>query len=121
MTLARSLVRMGIAIAGLAIVAFFTLLLGIADCGPDCVARGERAPVFALIGLGAFLLTLGIALRGGARRAVGLALLVGGAVALAGTLWTVADGARGWMAWATLAAGAGCAAIGAYLLRPARR
>lgn len=42
----------------------------IADCGPDCVARGERAVVaflavgsFALAGLGAWLVAAGVRKR----------------------------------------------------------
>lgn len=115
MDVARLTLRFGLIALGLAIAAFFGMLLLIGDCGPDCLARGERAPVFVLLGLGVFLAALGATLGKGALRATGLAMLAGGVLATAGTLWTVADGARGAMAWVSLAVGAGCAAVGAWL------
>ena len=103
-------------LAGLAFIAFFTLLLLIADCSSGCVERGERAPIFAFWGLGALLIVLGLRQgAAGTMRAAGEAMLVGGLVCLAGLAWTMSEGARGTFVWVTLAIGAGVAAIGAWL------
>src|SRR5688572_5375562 len=119
---ARLLLRIALIVVGLAFVGFFGLLVGMSDCGPDCQAAGERAPVVVFVGFGAFLATLGFALgRGDTLRATALAMLVGGGVALLLAFWTVAGGGRGVMTWLAIAISAGTAAVGAFLLRPTRR
>lgn len=103
-------------IAGLACMAFFGLLLGIADCGPDCQARGERAPVYAFIGLGLGLVVLGAMLKGDTMHAVGAGMLAGGAVSLSGVLIVLLmEGGRGTMVWVTLAVSLGFCLVGAWL------
>lgn len=103
-------------VAGLACVGFFGLLLGIADCGPGCQARGERAPVYAFIGLGLGLVVLGATLRGGAMQAMGAGMLAGGAIALSGLLIVIVmEGGRGAMVWVSLAVAVGFALVGAWL------
>ena len=119
---ARLLLRIALVAAGLALIGFFGLLLGMADCGRDCQVAGDRAPIVVLIGFGAFLASWGLALgRPDASRALALAMLVGGVVALAGALWTVAGGARGLMTWLAIAIPAGVAMVGALLMRPTQR
>lgn len=108
-------------LAGLAVMAFFGLLLAIADCGPACVRRGERAPAMLLIGGGALLVALGLSLRLGARRAAGVGLASGGAIALLGLAWTIADGARGAATWVSLAVAIGACVVGAWLVATTRR
>lgn len=102
-------------VAGLAFLAFFGLLLGVADCTLRCQERGERAPVFAFLGAGTLLVVWGLRGRAGALHAIGEGMLAGGAVALAGAAWVLAQGAGGAPAYVTLAIALGALAVGAWL------
>lgn len=116
MTPLRRVAAILLIIAGLACMAFFRLLLGIADCATACQARGERAPVYAFIGLGLGLVVFGAMLKGDTMRAVGGGMLAGGAIALSGLLIVlVMEGGRGTMVWVTLAVSVGTAFVGAWL------
>jgi len=117
MAAGRTATAMLLILAGVACAGFFGLLLGIADCGPDCERDGERAPVFAFIGLGVFLLVMGALMLAGVDtlRAVAWGMLIGGLLAFGATLWITIGGARGTYVWVTLAISAGDAAIGAWL------
>lgn len=116
MTRGSRLTAILLLVAGFLCMGFFGLLLGIADCGPDCQARGERAPVYAFIGLGLMLVVTGATLRGPAMHAVGNGMLAGGAIALSGILIVlVMEGGRGAMVWVTLAVALGSALVGAWL------
>lgn len=103
-------------LAGLGCMAFFGFLLGMADCGPECQARGERAPVYAFIGLGLALVVMGGMLRGDTMRAVGGGMLAGGAISLSGLLFVIVmEAGRGAIVWVTLAISLGFLAVGAWL------
>lgn len=58
--LARILVGVVLAIAGLLFTVLEVGVLLIADCGPDCVARGERLLVGLLIAAGAVVTGAGV-------------------------------------------------------------
>ena len=112
----RTLAAVLLVVVGLAVAAFFGLLLGIADCGPACQARGERAPVYAFIGVGLGLAAMGVTLRTGTMRATGVGMLCGGLVAMNGALYVIwAEAGRGAIVWVTLAAGVGFVLVGAWL------
>ena len=112
----RRIAAIVLIVAGLACMGFFGLLHGMADCGPDCQARGERAPVYALIGLGLGLVVLGAMLGRGTLRATGAGMLAGGAISLSGLLIVIVmEGGRGAMVWVTLAVSVGFALVGAWL------
>ena len=100
----RVIAAVALVLAGLATALFFLALYGIADCGPDCSARGEHAPVVALIAAGIGLVATGCLLHRGWR----VALIWGGGTAgtltCAGSAWAAAMGEGGWI-WASAGAG----------------
>ena len=94
-----------LAVLGLAIAAFFGLLLAVADCGAACVARGERAVALAFVSVGFGMLVYAASYRLSQYRAVAWGLLLAGLVAAASIGWIVLrDGARGLAVWALVAA-----------------
>lgn len=115
MTRRRRLAAVLLVLVGLAIAGFFALLLGIADCTAACQARGERAPVYASIGLGVGLAATGVTLRAGTSRAIGVGMLCGGLVAMNGALYVLwAEAGRGAMVSITLVLGTGFVLAGAW-------
>lgn len=103
-------------VLGLLVAFFFAALWMIADCAPACRARGEHAPVALLVGGGVGLALGAVRLGRGARVAWGTGLLAGGILALAAGAWMVAQGERGWI-WGALVAAAAATALGAWLAR----
>lgn len=103
--------------SGLALAAFFGLLLAIADCGSGCVSAGERAVPVGLIGLGAGLVTAGATLlRLTVKRAIGWGIAVAGLVSALGCIVLFAEGSRG-MAYGICAAGLAAIFVGGTLRR----
>lgn len=100
---ARSLTAVALIIVGLALAGFFGLLLGIADCGPDCVARGERVVPVVLVALGIGLAAAGALLWTlDAWRAGGWGLSLAGAASGVGCAVLLSQGSRGMTQWVLL-------------------
>jgi len=117
---ARLAVGTILAAAGVLLALFFGLLYFVADCGAGCAARGEHAPVFALVGAGAGLVAAGVTLGRGWRVALAWGLVVGGAIALATSAWgALTQGDGGWT-WASAAGGLIASVVG-FWTRSARR
>ncbi|GEM_PF-3775693 len=106
-------------LAGALVALFFGLLFLVADCSAGCGQRGERAPLYALVGAGLGLAVAGARLGAGLRAAAGAGLLVAGLVALAASAWALAQGEGGWV-WASLAGGLLASGAGAWTLRRLR-
>jgi len=110
---ARLAIATALVVVGVSLAAFYALLFTIADCGADCQARGERAAVYALVGVGIGLAVFGATLGKGAARAAFLALVAGGLACSGWSLMALATGENGWV-WA--AAGVGLAAVATGVL-----
>jgi len=96
----RLALSIALVVAGLALAGFFGLLLGIADCGPGCVARGERLVPVALIALGIGLATTGALLPWlDAWRAAGWGTSVFGVATALGAIWLRTQGSGGFTNW----------------------
>lgn len=96
--------------AGLLLALFFAMLVLVADCTAKCVADGERAPAYGLVGAGLGAILAGSLLL--AHRPPWPGLLAAGVLAMLAGLVT-----RGPYGWATAGVGLVVAALGAWVTR----
>src|SRR5690348_8175112 len=105
--------------AGALVALFFGLLFLVADCSTACGQRGERAPIYFLVGAGLGLAVAGARLGAGLRAAAGAGLLVAGLACAAASAWALARGEGGWV-WGSLLGGLLALGFGAWALRRLR-
>lgn len=118
----KRVLSIALVIVGLAVAVFYVALLAIADCSTACQERGERAPVFALIGAGIGLATFGLlANKLGRSRASGAGLVVLGAIVTAGNADVARQVGASGATLVALVGGVIAFGVGAMLLRPKSR